>query len=169
MPTPHEKELSDLEKLLAALPPRPATLDRDRLLFRAGQESMRRSWVWPFAAVTMSVACGCLAMLLVLRPLPEPAVQIVHVHVPAPAAPAASDLRPVEPHATTTDYRQPPSPPLSYWRMQQQALRFGVEGLPQVAAAGDETSVGDVIHGPDLSAGSRPRLINHSAYPYGEP
>ena len=104
MPPPHEKELSDLEKLLAALPPRPATLDRDHLLFRAGQESMRRSWIWPFAAVTMSVACGSLAMLLVLRPLPDPVVRIVQVPMCLMRPPALQNRRGFRPagnsHAT---------------------------------------------------------------------
>jgi hypothetical protein len=168
----HEKDLSDLEKLLTALPPRPATLDRDHLLFRAGQASMMRSWVWPFATVIMSVAAGCLAMVLVLRPLPEPVVRIVQVQVPVtvPAPFDARDSLPQEMQQPPISLRETPSPTMSYWRMQQQALRFGVEGLPSTAADGAEAPLGPPTDSHELSAGSRPKLINHlSLFPVGEP
>jgi hypothetical protein len=172
MPQPHEKGLSDLEKLLAALPPRPTTLDRDNLLFRAGQASMRRSWVWPLAAVGMSVATGCLAMILVLHPLPEPVIQIVRVQVPVPT-PDVTHGEPRErgPQAAPGYLPEGPPPALSYWRMQRQALRFGVEALPQAAAGdGDDTRPETAGHGPDYLAGSRPRVTDHSSLflPFGE-
>ena len=172
MSEPSKPTLGDLEKLLAALPPRPAGLSRDHLLYRAGQVSMRTSWAWPFAAVVMSVATGCLAMVVVLRPLPEPVVRIVHIHVPAaqPEVPAPPSSEPLEQPAPAQTLTRDTSPPaLSYWRMQQQALRFGVEGLPTSMDSDDPPAPprGD---GPDLSAGSRPRLLApSSAFYYGEP
>ena len=58
---------------------------------------------------------------------------------------------------------------MSYWQMQRQALRFGVEGLPSNAAYGDETSGAAPPDGPELSAGARPKLIEHSSwFPFGE-
>jgi hypothetical protein len=163
MSAPHEKKLSDLEKLLAALPPRPSTLDRDHLLFRAGQASMRRSWAWPLAAVAMSTAAGCLAMILVLRPLPEPVVQIVHVQVPLPVpAPHPAEAQPNPPQAAPAPgyLLDAPAPTMSYLRLRQQALRFGVESLPEAATSDDEASAATASPGPDISAGSRPSLIN---------
>jgi hypothetical protein len=165
----HEKDLSDLEKLLAALPPRPAALNRDQLLFRAGQASMRRSWAWPFAAVVMAMAAGCMATILVLRPLPEPVIRMVQVQVPVSAPLVAKDAGPQEPGpAPPAGFHEAPSPTMSYWKMQQQALRFGVEGLPPTATAGEVAPMGIDSH--ELSAGSRPKLVDSlSHYPIGEP
>jgi hypothetical protein len=170
MSTRHEKGLTDLEKLLAALPPRPTTLDRDHLLFRAGQASMSRSWMWPFAAVVMSVACGCLAIILVLRPLPEPVVRVVHVPIPAPAPPLdrVTDSVATPGPATSSNYAEGSSPTMSYWALQQQALRFGAEGLPEAAARDDETPGMSSIQNSDFSAGIRPRLNIPTSYlPFG--
>ncbi len=75
MSGPHEK-LSELERLLASLPPRPAALDRDRLLFRAGQASMRRHRFWPWATAVMSAATACLALILMTQPMPVPEVRM---------------------------------------------------------------------------------------------
>jgi hypothetical protein len=162
MSRPDEKKLSELERLLAALPPRPTSLDRDNLLFRAGQESMKRSWIWPLVAVTMSVATGCLAMVLVLRPAPEPIVRIVHVEASAPASRHAAP-RPPDPNVPPVYPEQAPPSALSYWRMQQQALRFGVEGLPLPAADGNDFPESGAAHERDYSAGSRPRVTDPSS------
>jgi hypothetical protein len=172
MSAPREKDLSDLEKLLAALPPRPTTLDRDHLLFRAGQASMRRSWIWPFVAVVMSATAGCLAMFLVLRPPPEPVVQIVRVQVPVVQAKDSDAIEQPEARSPAASgyHAQPLSPTLSYWRMQQQALRFGVEGLPSAASDVDETPSGPATANTEISAGSRPKLFeNPSFFSFGAP
>jgi hypothetical protein len=164
MPESNEKGLSDLEKLLAALPPRPMSLDRVHLLFRAGQASMRRGWLWPFAALIMAVTASWLGMIVALRPVSEPVIRIVRVEVPVPVlASNGSAPRETSPPAAPSYSLEGPSPTLSYWRMQQQALRFGVEGLPEPAAESGETSEGSAGHGPDYSAGSRPRLTDHSS------
>jgi hypothetical protein len=132
---------------------------------------MRRSWIWPLAAVIMSVAAGCLAMILVLRPMPEPVIRIVRVDVPMPAPEMNQSARRETGPDGTPNYRhEAPSPALSYLRMQQQALRFGVEGLPQPASEGDDTPEGTAVHGPDISAGSRPKVMDHASLflPFGE-
>jgi hypothetical protein len=167
----HETKLSDLERLLAALPPRPASLDRDRLLFRAGQASMKRSWAWPLAAVTMAATTGCLATMLLVTPAPAPIVRIVRVEVPAAAPAPAEDSEPAP---------QPPAPvhlaqasvhvpPMSYWRLQHQAMRFGVDGLPCSACAADDEPASDKhVEAYDLSAGSRPGALFQPLSPFGE-
>jgi hypothetical protein len=164
MPESHEKRLSDLERLLAALPPRPMSLDRDHLLFRAGQASMRRGWMWPLAALMLAVAASWLGLIVVLRPLPEPVIRIVRVEVPVPAL-ARNESTPREAGPLVAPGYPLDGPPvtLSYWRMQQQALRFGVEGLPQPAAEAGETPEATSGHGPDYSAGSRPKLTDHAS------
>lgn len=173
MSGPHEK-LSDLEKLLAALPPRPAALDRDRLLFRAGQVSMKRNKLWPLATITLSLSTACLALLLVLQPLPRTEVRFVKVKVPVPVpvAPATSDetVASAPQRALSVDQStEAPAPTTSYWRLQQQAFRFGVDSLPSNAAYGEEAPGAAPMEGADLSAGSRPKLIEHpSWFPFGE-
>jgi hypothetical protein len=162
MPKSNEKGLNDLERLLAALPPRPMNLDRDRLLFRAGQASMRRGWIWPFAALIMAVAASWLGLIVALRPMPEPVIRIVRVEVPVPAL-ATNEPREKDPPVAPSYSLEGPSPNLSYWRMQQQALRFGVEGLPEPAAEAGETPERVAGHGLDYSAGSRPRITDHSS------
>jgi hypothetical protein len=167
-----EEELSDLEKLLAALPPRPATLNRDHLLFRAGQASMRRSWAWPLAAVVMSVAAGCLATIVGFRRHPEPVIRTVQVPVLVPAPVVAKEAAPQEYPLSTPQMSSHEAPPstLSYWRLQQQALRFGVEGLPGPATGDTPPIPRPAVENPDLSAGSRPKLIDESSVlPFGEP
>jgi hypothetical protein len=169
MPARREKDLSDLEKLLAALPPRPTTLDRDHLLFRAGQASMRRSWIWPFVAVTMSAATGCLAMFLFLRPAPEPIVQIVQVQVPAPAPPVTPEPGPAtQPPAPLHAYGTPSA--MSYWQIQQQALLFGVENLPSPVTQSDGEPERRAPRTPDMSTGARPKMVEQfSPFLFGVP
>jgi hypothetical protein len=172
MSKPHEEELSDLEKLLAALPPRPAALNRDHLLFRAGQASMRRSWAWPLAAVVMSVAAGCLATVVVFRPRSEPVIRVVQMPVQVPTPVVAKEAAPQEfpPSAPQMSLHEAPPSTLSYWRLQQQALRFGVEGLPGPATDDAPPIPNRAFENPDLSAGSRPKLIDQpTVLPFGEP
>src|SRR5687767_6318887 len=89
---PHD--LKPVEQTLAAFAPRAPQLDRDRLMFLAGAESVqgsgfgvqgsgvtvpvitksRGSWVWPAATAAMAATSLALAVALFLRP--EPRVQI---------------------------------------------------------------------------------------------
>ena len=64
--TPPEREL---EAALGGLSPAPPTLDRDRLMFRAGQASMRRrtrGWQGLAAALALTTTVS-----IVLRPAPD--------------------------------------------------------------------------------------------------
>lgn len=90
-------ELKAIEAELAMLAPRDDRMNRERLLFLAGQASVRdtavyqkasvRRWIWPasFAAMT-TVAAALFAMLLV-QPEPEAVERIVYV--PAKPLPAS--------------------------------------------------------------------------------
>jgi hypothetical protein len=110
----------------------------------------------------MSVACGCLAMVLVLRPAAM--VRTVHVAVPAPAPATRNNVPRESAPAEAPNYlHDTPSPDLSYWRMQQQALRFGVESLPQPAWETNDMPEGASPHGPQYSAGSRPSVTDHAS------
>ena len=113
-------------------------------------------------------------MILVLRQQLEPVVRIVQVNVPViQSAPSAALQAPLA-YAPNLPAYVPATPlpvaAMSYWRMEQQALSFGVEGLPSTTSDGSETSPGPAGAGADLSVGSSPKLNDHPAlFHFGEP
>ena len=99
-------DLSELEAALAALVPRAERLNRDRLMFLAGQASVeskngqpgspasatarprrRAGWAWPAAFATMTGVAASLLVALAIRPAPQVTERIVERIVTAPAAP----------------------------------------------------------------------------------
>lgn len=154
MSEPREKDLSDLERLLASLPPRPPSIDRDRLMFRAGQVSTQgRRWFWPLCALFASVVACCFGVMLLYRPMPETKyVPIVQTH-PLPA-PSQDLVRPEVFTGLVSEFREETlSPNYSCWQMQQQALRFGPESLPMTCGAANPSPAAlspDPIEGADL-------------------
>lgn len=164
-----ENELGNLEKQLATLPLKPPRLDRDQVLFRAGQGSMKRGWGWPCATAATSAIALYLALALMLEPPPASVVRIVRVEVPVAQPTGAEDVAGSTPPAVVIPFVRDEnlSAPLAYWRLQQQALRFGVEGLP--SSESDASSAPPLNHH-ELSAGSRPGLDERSStFPIGEP
>ncbi len=134
----HDPQLSGLEALLAGLAPLPGRLDRDQLLFRAGQASMTRtSWLLPGATTLLALLALGLGVALVWRPSPSAVERVVYVPVqpPAPAAisvpelPAPVDVKPArvqgKDHLAQADYL----------RLRDQVLRLGVDALPPPPAA----------------------------------
>jgi hypothetical protein len=101
-------ELKATEQALAAIAPRPAQVERDRLMFLAGAASAaargqgtgdrgqeervapvgRGTWLWPAASAALGATSLALTIALVVRANPPP--QVVYVERPAPAVPAAS-------------------------------------------------------------------------------
>ena len=72
MPANRNEELVEqLRQFQVQLP----ALDRDRLLYQAGQRSMKRSWAWP------TVTGLCLSMTVVSLLVRPPAEQIVQERV----------------------------------------------------------------------------------------
>lgn len=68
-------DLRAFEAALAALAPKAAALDRDRLMYEAGRASLatphvapRGGWAWPAAFSAMSAVAASLLLALVLRP-----------------------------------------------------------------------------------------------------
>ena len=77
-------QLQSLEAALAALVPRAERLDRDRLMFEAGRESVLKSasrgrWAWPALSTAMTALAGARLVLLVHRPEPRVVERIVYV------------------------------------------------------------------------------------------
>src|SRR5215831_14138364 len=86
-----DPKLTALEISLAALVPVPGRIDRDQLLFRAGQASVRsRPWLWPAATALSAVVAVVLGTVLALRPAPATVERVVYLplHQPAPRLPA---------------------------------------------------------------------------------
>ncbi len=126
-----EQELKKLADALAALTPRPAHLDRDGILFEAGRRSARPAGFWPWTTGGLAVVAGILAVALAIRPAPATVIQYVAVpSKPQPAPPPAPvpDVTP-EPPVIAFEFDEATLPSGSFLRVQQAALRNGVETL----------------------------------------
>jgi hypothetical protein len=123
--SPHEDPLNDLSALeaaLASLVPRADWLDRDRLMYLAGQASVAhtpaaghpaavspRRWGWPAAFAAMTAVAASLLVALVMQPGPQVAERVVFVpHDSVAVKPAQEDRKP----ATTPRGAEPVQPAL---------------------------------------------------------
>lgn len=125
--------LSALADALAGLKPRPAALDRDALMFRAGRASAPRRWAWPLATVAVSlVALGLGVALLVRQPRVVERIEYVRVEVPVPAPPTPETPPvPTPADAPSLVTHEEEAPPLSgVRRLEDHLLRWGLDGLP---------------------------------------
>ena len=140
----HDEGLAGLEAALAKLAPRSPAFDRDRLLFRAGQESARRpSRLWPWATGLLGAVAAGLAALLVLRPDPQPIERVVHVPVkqeaPAVHTAAVPPVVPPAPKDSNEDSTVAAERArFGAYQLQREALRWGIDGLPSITAPHDD-------------------------------
>jgi len=133
-----DPKLAALEKSLAAMVPVPGRIERDQLLFRAGQASVRtRVWLWPTSTALLTVVAAALAVTLALRPAPVPVERIVYVPVPQPstAVPAAkpdevASTSSPQPIFSFTDSDNLWANSAEYLQQRNQAIRWGVDALP---------------------------------------
>jgi hypothetical protein len=155
-----DPKLAALEKSLAALVPVPGRIDRDQLLFRAGQASVRsRSWVWPTTTALLTVVAAVLGTVLALRPAPAPVERVVYVPVPQSPAPTETPTAQVvvsAPNArldsTIEDAGSLWANSAEYIRERNQAIRWGVEALPpapSIASANQAPSVESMLGLPE--------------------
>jgi hypothetical protein len=133
----HDDQLRALERRLAALTPA-STLDRDRLMFAAGQAASRRrlrcahGWL-----AATSLACGVLVAVLATfprSPAPGP-VPAVAVHSTQNAGDDASDS---EPSAGSIAARLDPQAPTNHGllrRMTSDSAEIAYEVPPRAAPA----------------------------------
>jgi hypothetical protein len=136
-PPIHDLDLTALETRLAALAPAPVALDRDVLLFRAGQASVRNRQVWPCATGLATFAALVLAVVLLIRPAPLPIERVVTVPSPAPQVVVPPVQRsdgapPVSPPVPSLSPRDS-APPLvsNYLTRRREVTRWGVDALPE--------------------------------------
>jgi hypothetical protein len=132
---PHDPHLTAVEAALAALAPA-SRLDRDQLLFRAGQASVPRfGWRWPAATGVMTLATVALTLAWVLRPsapVVERVVTVV-VHEPAPSEPPAPSPGPVAVAGVAEHAEREGA---DYLKVREQVLRWGVDYLPAASGPG---------------------------------
>lgn len=136
----HDPELAALAKALTALAPAPGRLDRDRLLFCAGQASLRqRAWLWPSVAAGLALVAGALGLSQALHPAGQRVQCIVYQRVEPPVSPAAlvaaKQSVPTEPLFSASDQSERQAEPLTYLRLQRLVLAWGVDALPNSRAA----------------------------------
>jgi hypothetical protein len=127
-------ELTAVEAALAGLAPAPSRIDRDQLMFRAGQASAaRHAWLWPAATGTLALLSMGLALALLFHPAPQQVGHIVSVPVETQSSPTPLTYRDSAPDDAAGEANGPSA--LSSYRLEQLALRFGVEALPEAPAA----------------------------------
>jgi hypothetical protein len=124
-----QDEIKSFEAALAALLPRTDRLDRERLMFLAGQQSAlvehtlsitagqassgtqgKRTWAWPAAFVGMSVVAATLFVMLISRPGSGGVESVVQTSAPQAAHEAAAQET-----TDSSDYAEEPRKYLSYF------------------------------------------------------
>jgi hypothetical protein len=136
-----DPKLLALESALASLAPAPGRLDRDQMLFRAGRATSRTRLVWPCTSVALAALVAGMGMLLALRPDAAPTVRIVYVPVmeqnPTSAEPMENLSSAADYARPTTDAASARLQPLSCYQLERLAQRWGLDALPDAAAAAD--------------------------------
>ena len=134
-----EFELTALESALRELHPRPETLDRAALMYRAGRASAR-SWIWPAATLFSTALALALGIALWLRPDPS----VVYVAVPSARNDEVSASAPSPPRADESE-RGAWS---RYIDLEEQVALYGMDGLPSLPNGVEEqpSSVESLLH-----------------------
>ncbi|MCI0459300.1 MAG: hypothetical protein L0Z62_20315 [Gemmataceae bacterium] len=135
--------LTGLESVLKGLAPAAPRLDRDALLFRAGQASVPRPGrLWPCATCLLALVAGGLGLALAVRPEAPVRERVVFITMPAPEPPGKPDpLRGLTPPARQAPVTAPSfggsaeQGRLGYHALSRLVLRWGIEGLPRSVPA----------------------------------
>lgn len=134
-----DNELNAIESALAGLVPVRTRLDRDYVMFQAGQAALRTSQagrrIWMALAASLGIIAVGEGVLLAHRPSPGVVEKIVVVREPAQApvdAPTSSGMDTSAPRLASS---YPSSGPLGMGqtpsnRLAWQVLRYGLDGLP---------------------------------------
>lgn len=153
-------EFTEFEGQLSQLAPRRSQVNRETLLFRAGQESVRASrqkalpssWLWPLTTAAMALVSTGLCWQLYTQPEPQVVerVRIVERSVEAKDVEATFDREPVEKSPVVDAARILPSPtsdlPRDHYLLRRElALTLGMDALTVPVAirlpdAADESS-----------------------------
>jgi hypothetical protein len=147
----HDPELASLAAGLAKLAPSAGRLDRDQLLFRAGQTSAgQRGWLWPGVAAFLAFAVGAVGLSDLLRSAPQRVQCVIYQRVEPPVSPAqqVADRQPAPqyPAATASDQSEAPVVEQSYVRLQRLVFAFGVDALPNPPTAASSGGHGPLVN-----------------------
>jgi hypothetical protein len=151
-------ELNAIEQALASFAPAAPRLDRDRLMFLAGQvgahevggrrsEVGRAAWFWPASSATLAATSLALAIALFARPAPQP--QLIVRDATAPPAVAPEPSVAVDERVATAPLRMatlamnsPVKSGESYLKTRDVAFRMGLDALGRPTAGGSGVSPG---------------------------
>jgi len=137
-PVSPDPELTAIEGALGSLALAKGRLDRDRVMFRAGQASSgaRTSGrgIWKAVAASCAIVALGEGALLAHRPAPGVIEKIVVVHEPvaAPTVPprATAAVQSPTPRVAVSDEVSLSLGRTEYERLAGQVLRYGLDGLP---------------------------------------
>lgn len=91
------EDVGDIEAALGSLTPAPSGIDRDTLMFRAGQASTRHTGRGlPVAAVLMALTTAVLGGALLMRPAPRVTERVVYVQLERPQTAQVGRVTPEE-------------------------------------------------------------------------
>jgi len=160
--TPAERELEDA---LGRLHPARPGIDRDELMFRCGQASIRRGGrFWPGFAAVLAL---CFGLALAIRPAPREVERIVRV---AAAPPAETVRRRVPPVPVDLGHWTPPADD-GYIRLREKVLARGLDALPTPVVASvvpREDFAREILGEAGLQAPKRVPLLNLTdLFPFG--
>ena len=137
-PSP-DPELNAIEAALGSLVPARSRIDRDLVMFRAGQASVRPSRLglraWNAIAASLAIIALGEGVLLAHRPPPQIVKEVVVIREPATAPAPLPVVPPLEQSVVEVPESLPIERSLSlgqtaYERLTSQVLRYGLDGLP---------------------------------------
>jgi hypothetical protein len=174
------RAVNRIEGVLAGFSPTPPQINRDRLMFLAGQASAigpgfgvqgsgstqqtavaasrLRHWLWPASSAAFAAISLALALVLLVRPAPQPTIVYQDRPVPsqiAKAPIAERDGEAISPRLLTTAASLRGD---NYIRTREVALRMGVDaiGSPTYAGGGSTAATyGELLL--DAAGGRRER------------
>jgi hypothetical protein len=134
---PNDPELNAIASRLGSLEPARSRIDRDLVMFRAGQASVRpprwRRRAWNGIAASLALVALGEGVLLAHRPPPQIVKDVVVVREPAPAPPAPASV--VEQSVAEVTESLPSESSLwlgqtAYERQVAQVMRNGLDDMP---------------------------------------
>src|SRR5713226_6344868 len=80
----YDPDLNHLGRQLRGLTPRPCPIDRDAVMFRAGQASVPRTWLWPVATALSTCLAITFGAALLVQPALQSRVEVAPGRQPSP-------------------------------------------------------------------------------------
>jgi hypothetical protein len=133
-----EEDLTRLADALRGLAPDTAALNRDTLMYQAGRASRPSPRAWQLLAAATTTVAVALALTLWLRPEPQGthSILVVEKTIPAPPQESPREPGPQQGESFVTTSPELPIEPVEpdnrpyHLRVQDQVLRWGLDGLP---------------------------------------